>query len=186
MTTLAAKVYRNPHLLCLIVLVLLVGGLAAMAGLPRQEDPRLTNRFPLVLVLWPGAAAERMEALITEPLEEAIRSVAEVAVIEADSSPGIASISIELGDDVTDVDDANRRLRDRVESVLLPMGAQLTFDDERGAIAYSMVVAMTWQGAGDAPEALLTRQAEELAARLRRLPGSEQVQIWEVSKKKSA
>ena len=94
-----------------------------MMGLPRQEDPRLINRFPLVTVAWPGAASERVEALVTEPLEEAIRTVGDVATVEADSRPGFASLSIEISEAIIDVEDVNRQIRDKVEQIPLPLGA---------------------------------------------------------------
>lgn len=174
----SAATWRNRHLLWLSVIILIIGGLSALLGLPRQEDPRLTNRFPMVITTWPGASAERMEALVTRPLEEAVRTIAEVAVIQADSRPGVSSISIELGDDVTDVDKVNSRLRDRVSGVPLPAGATAEFDDERGAVAYSLIVALTWRGEGEPPMDLLGRLGETLAERLRHLSGSERVDTF--------
>lgn len=167
--------WKSPHLLWLGITVLLIGGISALMSLPRQEDPRLTNRFPMVITAWPSASAERIEALITRPLEEAIRTVSEVKTIEADSRPGISSISIELADHVTDVAEVNSRLRDRVSGVQLPPGVAADFDDERGAVAYSFVVALTWQGTEAEPLDLLARLGEDLAEQLRHLPGTERV-----------
>ena len=121
--------YRNAHLLFLTVVVLLAGGASAMFNLPRQEDPRLTNRFPFVLTTWPGASAERIEALVTEPLEDAIREIAEVGVIEADSRPGISSINIELADHVTNVEEVERAACATKLMCCCLMAATMLFED---------------------------------------------------------
>ena len=72
----ATALLRNPHLLVLVLVILFVGGFNALRSLPRLEDPRLTNRNPVVLTFLPGASAEQVEAQITEPLERELREVA--------------------------------------------------------------------------------------------------------------
>ena len=64
--------YRLPRLATLAILVILIGGVGAILMLGRQEDPTLVERYGYVLVTVPGADAERMEALVTEPLESAL------------------------------------------------------------------------------------------------------------------
>ncbi|MEM9598058.1 MAG: hypothetical protein AAGD06_27590, partial [Acidobacteriota bacterium] len=41
--------FRNGHLLTLTILVVLVAGASAFSSLPRLEDPRITNRNPLIV-----------------------------------------------------------------------------------------------------------------------------------------
>ena len=64
--------FRLPRLTILIMLVILIGGVGAMFSLGRQEDPSLIERYGFVLTTLPGADAERMEALVTEPVEAAL------------------------------------------------------------------------------------------------------------------
>ena len=66
---------RNVHLLVLTMVLAVVAGLAAYVGLPRLEDPRIVHRNPLVITAVPGASAERVEALVTEPLEEELQQI---------------------------------------------------------------------------------------------------------------
>lgn len=176
----AAALLRNPHLLVLVVLVLLVGGGVALTTMPRLEDPRLTNRNPLVLTFLPGADPEQVEAQVTEPLERALREVDEVKLIESTSSLGVSSIAIELADRVRDTAPVLADLRsalDRVERELPPGATRPWLDDQRGAAAYGVVVALRWRS--DAPPELgvLSRYADELADRLRNLPGTELVRV---------
>ena len=67
--------FDNRYLLTLAILVIVVAGVSALVNLPRLEDPRITNRFPLVITPVPGASAERVESLVTEKLEEAFEEI---------------------------------------------------------------------------------------------------------------
>lgn len=170
----------SPHLLGLSVALILVAGLAAWTSLPRIEDPRITTRNALVVTPLPGGDAERVESLVTKPLEDALREVAEVKTIESTSRAGISLISVELDDTVGP--DENQalfsKIRDRLaeaESLLPPEAGRPELDDMRGAVAYSLVAALTWRDASEPQMAVLDRLSLELADRLRNLPGTEQV-----------
>jgi multidrug efflux pump subunit AcrB len=173
---------RNRHLLVLAIILLLLSGFAAWTNLPRIEDPRVANRFALAITPYPGANAERVEALVTKKLEDAVREVPEVKNIDSTSSGNISSIAIELDDAVTAANNERifSELRDKLSeaAAALPPGAGPTvLDSERGALAYSLIVAVGWSHErGDAaPLGILDRLAESLAERLRNLPGTEKV-----------
>ena len=76
--------FRKPRLTVLVLGLILVAGLTALNSLPRQEDPALTERYGSVTVTLPGASAERVEALITEKLENALQEV-ESALVDIDA-----------------------------------------------------------------------------------------------------
>jgi multidrug efflux pump subunit AcrB len=176
----ARALLTNLHLLVLVVVVLFVGGANALMTLPRLEDPRLTNRNPLVLTFLPGASAEQIEAQVTEPLERALREVAEVKLIESTSSLGVSSIGVEMIDTVADPEPILAELRSaltRAERSLPPGTTRPFLDNERGATAFGIVFALRWRGPGEPDLALLSRHADELADRLRRVPGTEIVRV---------
>ena len=62
----ATLFFRLPRLTLLAIFLTLAAGLAALGVMGRQEDPSLTERFGVVVASFPGADAERMEALIVE------------------------------------------------------------------------------------------------------------------------
>lgn len=176
----ATALLRNPHLLVLVVVILFVGGANALRSLPRLEDPRLTNRNPLVLTFLPGASAEQVEAQVTEPIERELREIAEVKKIESTSSLGVSSIAIELADDVADPTPVLADLRsalDRSERRLPASATRPWLDDQRGAAAYGLIVALRWRAGATPDLALLDRYAAELADRLRRIDGTEIVRV---------
>ena len=61
--------YRNIRLLVLTIVMIVVWGFVSFQSLPRQEDPELVSRVAVVQTAYPGANAERVEALVTEVIE---------------------------------------------------------------------------------------------------------------------
>jgi len=177
---LVAPLLRNGYLLVLSIALILIAGFAAWSNLPRIEDPRITTRNATVITPLPGADAARVEALVTRKLEEALREVAEIKILESTSRAGVSLIAIELDDRVTAANNARifSRIRDKLadaERELPPEAGKPDLDDQRGATAYSLIAAVSWEGAGEPQLTILNRLAEELADRLRYLPGTEQV-----------
>jgi multidrug efflux pump subunit AcrB len=171
---------HNGHLLGLAAALILIAGLAAWGNLPRIEDPRITTRNALVVTLLPGGDAARVESLVTKKLEDALREVAEVKTLESTSRAGVSLISVELDDAIGG--DENQavfsKIRDRLAEAwaeLPPEAGRPELDDLRGAVAYSLIAAVAWDGRGEPPMAILDRLSLELADRLRNLPGTEQV-----------
>ena len=116
--------YNYPRLVILILMLIMAAGAAALQSMPRLEDPHLEGRFATVITRFPGASAERVEALVTEPIEKKLREVAEVNEIASVSRPGVSSITIELKDELTDTEPALSLLRDKLGEVTgLPEGA---------------------------------------------------------------
>lgn len=169
----------NSRLLILMLAVIIVSGLGALHTLPRTEDPRITNRFASILTAFPGASAERVEALISEKIETKIRKLPEIKLLTSTSRPGMSVIQVELKDDVMDGTPVWSRIRDLLGDIApeLPQGsAPPVLDDDRG-YAFSRIVALTWQGAGEPDQAILARYAKELLNRFRLIPGTDFVEI---------
>lgn len=175
------RLYNNGYLLSITIIVILVAGLAAMAGLPRIEDPRLTNRNPIVLTAFPGADADRVETLVTDPIEENLRSIPEIKELESTSRDGFSTIAIELTGDVgpNQNEEVFSKIRDRVAQTILPAGVlKPLVDDQRGAVAFTSIVTLSWEHDSPPRLGILRRHARELADRLRLLPGTELVRLY--------
>ncbi len=174
---------RNPYLLFMTIAVVFVAGLSALLSLPQLEDPRIVGRFPLVLAAFPGASAERVEALVAEPLENALDEIAEIKTIQSNSRAGFTTLSIELADSVTEAtnDDVFARVRTKIEEAALslpPGAAEPRVDDQLLPVAFTRIAALIWNGSGEAPMGVLSRRAEDLADALRAVPGTELVRVF--------
>jgi len=179
----ATLFFRNRYLLVLSIVVILVGGLSAVVSLPRLEDPRITNRNPLIITAVPGASAERVETLVTEVLEEALQEVGAIEDIESTSRAGVSIIAIELKAEVTAAENKAifSEIRDQISDALpsLPPEAGVPIiDDKRDPAAFTLIVAVRWTGDTPAQVGILNRLAEDLSDRLRNVGGTELVRLY--------
>ena len=160
----AAPFLKNPYLLWLTAAVLLVAGVSSLNALPRLEDPRITNRFPSIIAAFPGADAARVEALLTEPIEDALEEIPEIKSVVSESRAGVAAVTPELDDAVGERDSREifGRIRDRLAAVDLPPGAlRPDFEDLRGASTF---------GCSSSPSPTLPRPASRETTGVARLP----------------
>lgn len=169
----------NRRLLVMVVGLLIVSGLAAIQTLPRLEDPRITARNARVLAAYPGADPGQVEALVSRVLEDEIRTVPEVKVVSSISREGLSSISIELQDEVTEVDPVWSRVRDKLaeaQSDLPPEVRRPRLIDNR-FYAFSLVIALTPNSEGISPN-VLGRYAERLEERYRAMNGTDYTNLF--------
>ncbi|MGF1687448.1 efflux RND transporter permease subunit [Photobacterium japonica] len=173
-------IISNTRLLILTVGLLIVAGLSAISTLPRAEDPVIHNRFASVITHFPGATAERVEALITEKIETSLRELDEVHLLTSVSRPGISVIQIELKDAITDASPVWSQARDKLTDVevLLPQGASRPELDDDHGYAFTVITALSWQGNTEPDLLTLRRYAIELGNRLRNLSGVEFVDTY--------
>lgn len=174
--------YRNVRLLILTISVIIIWGITSFQALPRLEDPELVSRYAVVKTFWTGADAQRIEALVTEKIEDKIAEIEEVDNYESTSQAGNSIISVELLDRVkkSEVDLVWSRLRDKLREVRqdLPPGATDP-DLEKGEVrAYALITAITWEGTSDPNYAILDRKAKSLEDKLRALDGTEKVEVF--------
>ena len=171
--------YRNTRLLILTVILIFVWGLSSFQLLPRLEDPELTNRVATVTTLFPGADAARVESLVTEKIEEELQEIEEINTLTSTSRAGISLVTIELLDEITQVDEIWSRTRDKLNdvSVELPPGTTEPEFEEANLKAYAMIVALTWEQDNQPNYAILRRRAELLQDALRSIPGTEEVEL---------
>ena len=73
-----AKYLKNPRLLILILLVIILLGSYSYLNIPRRLNPEI--KIPLVIVstVLPGASPADIESLVTDPIEASFGSVADL------------------------------------------------------------------------------------------------------------
>ena len=108
-------ILSRPRLVLGVALLLSVAGAFAWVQMPREEDPRMAERFGLLAAPFPGAGAEQIERLVVTPLENQLAEVEEVDSVRVTIRAGIAILTIELGQDIDDTDTAWSRVEDAVE-----------------------------------------------------------------------
>ncbi len=171
--------YRNFRLLILTILLIVVWGMSAFFTLPRLEDPELVSRAAVIKTFFPGADAERVEALVTDRIEQELAEIEEINHYESTSTAGSSIINIELRDQVTEkeVDTIWSRIRDQIgqAATRLPEGTTEPELEELEVKAYALITALTWEREEPPNYAILNRLAESLEDELSGLPGTEEV-----------
>lgn len=174
--------YRKPRLLILSICLILVAGSAAFVVMPRMEDPLLTPRAASVTTQFPGATAERVEALVTEKIEKELEEIGEIKEVRSTSRSGVSFMQIELRDDITRATAPAiwSRIRDKVDdaALLMPPGARKPVFDEIDVKADALIVALRWDHSSKPSFSILRRLAKQLEEQLANLPGTEKTQIY--------
>ena len=177
--------FDNRRLLVLAICLILVGGLSSYVVLPRMEDPLMQQRAAIINTLYPGASAERVEALVTERLEEELQEIEEIKELRSSSRSGISTVTIELKDNVYQVDEVWSRVRDKIDDAepLLPAAASAPDFELMKFSAYASIVALVWDLPPESDSAgpnyaILRRQAETLEDRLRAIGGTRDVDFF--------
>eukprot|EP00903_Cladosiphon_okamuranus_P000983 g981.t1 len=146
-----------------------------------QEDPTITNIFASVTTVYPGADPARVEALVTEKIEEQLREVEEIDTIESTSGSSISIVQIELLDTLSEdvIEQAWSEIRDKLADAAreFPQGAGEPEFDTDGAGAFASISALV-PAHDTVSEAVLLRYAEALSDTLRNVPGTKQVEIF--------
>ncbi|MEZ4458397.1 MAG: efflux RND transporter permease subunit [bacterium] len=101
-----ANVLMSRRRLVLTTAILLaLAGLIAWFTMPREEDPRMKNRFGQIITVFPGADTLTMERLVVKPLDDHISEVAAVKHLTTIRQGVVISV-VELRDatDGNDID----------------------------------------------------------------------------------
>jgi multidrug efflux pump subunit AcrB len=164
-------------------MVLVVAGVSAINNIPRLEDPRIDNRNVLVITPYPGASSERVEALVTDVIEDEIRQLHEVKEINSTSRSGTSIVSLELQAwvDNSSNEQIFSKIRDGLNNAKLkfPQGAGDPFlDERRGATAFTLIVGLKSAPGYSTPLPMISRMAEHLSDQLRNVPGTELVRVY--------
>ena len=172
--------FTNIRLLILTIVLILGWGFSSYQGLPRQEDPELVARTAVVKTAFPGASAERVEALVTTVLEAELAEIEEIETLSSTSRVGFSSVSVELVDTVTEAQPIWSKVRDQMAdaAATFPAGAAAPTLEETNMKAYTLIASLTWTPATAPNYAVLRRYAEALAVIMRGVNGTEEVAFF--------
>ena len=115
--TLAEVSIRRPVFTIVISLLILLFGAVSVPQLGVREFPSVDPPTISITTSYPGAAAEIVQAQITEPIEEAVNTVAGIETLTSNSREGVSSISAEFSLD-TNIEAAASDVRDALARVV--------------------------------------------------------------------
>ena len=135
---------ENPAVVFLVMALFGAWGLYNYTGMSRREDPEIKVALALVITIYPGAGADKVEEQVTKKLEDAIESMSDLKSVQSTSRPNLSVVFVQVTYG-TDTDMAWQKLRSRVAEAKAGMpstvvGPQIwdSFGDTTG-----MIVAFT-------------------------------------------
>jgi len=125
MRWLTGSAARKPVAVFMLLLALLVLGYIAIINLKLDLLPNLNVPYAVVATLYPGAGAEEVELLVTDPIENAIKMVSGVKKITSTSSDNFSMIFVEF-EWGTQLNTAVSRIRMMIDTISsqLPTGVK--------------------------------------------------------------
>ncbi len=97
--------------------VLMVFGVAAFRDMPRREDPEIVIRTCVVTTRWPGASAEKVEELVTDPIETELSRIDVVEEIRSESRTGVSLVFVDIDERLVDIDQHFDEVRNKIDRV---------------------------------------------------------------------
>jgi multidrug efflux pump len=131
-----------------LLAIVVIAGLQIFKDMPRAYDPGFIIRTAQVVTHFPGASAERVEALVTSPIEEVVKEIPELDFVQSESRSGVSIVSVNIGEAYTDMRPIWDDLRRKVDNLptALPEGASdPQVNDDFGDV-YGIVVGLTGEG----------------------------------------
>jgi len=97
-----------------MLLVLFLGG-SAYISMPRENFPEIRETKIYISSVYPGNTAEDIEKLITDPLEDKLKTVSNVVEITSTSQEDYAMVVVEFDEDIS-VDKAKQKVKDEIDA----------------------------------------------------------------------
>ncbi len=174
--------FRNKRIFALSIFMIFSIGLATLTTIGRQEDPTITNIFATIITPYSGADPARVEALVTEKIEQELRKIPEINKINSTSRTGISVINVELSSFISNqkIEQIWSEIRDALSDAAkkFPAGVpEPVFDNDRNG-TFTVISALSPREGTTLNPAILGRYAEILQDRLRGVSGTKKVDLY--------
>ena len=131
-----AKQFINSPVTPLLMFAFLAVGILGLVFTPRQEDPKISVPMVDIYVQYPGASAEQVESLVTEPLERLMSELAGVRHVYSATQRGSSIVTVRFkvgqdhGESVVKVHDKIQSNLDKIPpGVSMPLVKPVSIDD---------------------------------------------------------
>ncbi|HLV70653.1 MAG TPA: efflux RND transporter permease subunit [Xanthomarina sp.] len=106
---------NNKTTMYVLILVIFYLGVAAFYEMPRESFPEVNETKIYVSSVYPGNTAEDVEKLITDPLEDELKTVSNVVEITSTSQEDFSMIIVEFDEHLT-VEQAKQKVKDEIDT----------------------------------------------------------------------
>lgn len=167
---------KNPVLINLIMIGVIIFGWLAMNRMPTELNPDISFNWVFINVPYPGASAKDIESLIVDPIESEISDVDKIDEIQSQSSEGMGFILVKFEDmSKTEFNQLYNNLQSEVNKVDLPKEAEKPIVDDFSSGDFVPVIDINM--GFQIPEANAQKIADELKKDIKDIAGVAKVQV---------
>ena len=112
---LSAWAINNKTTIYVVIIMILIIGYSAFQNMPREKFPEINETKIYVSSVYPGNTAEDIEKLITDPLENKLKTVSNVIEITSTSQEDYSMVVVEFDENIS-VDAAKQKVKDEIDS----------------------------------------------------------------------
>ncbi len=176
---LSALALRHRSVTLFAMVAIAAGGLWGYLSLGRAEDPSFAIKQMVIIADWPGASADEMARLVTDPIERKLEDLPYLDYTQSQTQPGHTVVTVSVRDDTPAamLPGLWYQTRKKIGDIrgALPDGIQgPTFNDEFGD-TYGLLYGLTGDGF-TLPE--LKHVAEDVREQLLPVPGVGKVALF--------
>ncbi len=106
---------NNKTTIYVLMVVILFLGISAFLSMPRENFPEIKETKIYISSLYPGNTAEDVEKLITDPLEDKLKTLSGVVEITSNSQEDYSMVIVEFDESIS-VAEAKQKVKDEVDS----------------------------------------------------------------------
>ncbi|MGK0254337.1 MAG: multidrug efflux pump [Mariniflexile sp.] len=106
---------NNKTTIYVLILLILVLGTGAYFSMPRENFPEIKETKIYISSIYPGNTAEDIEKLITDPIEDKLKTVSNVVEITSTSQEDYSIVVVEFDEDIS-VETAKQKVKDQIDS----------------------------------------------------------------------
>ncbi|MFD2822294.1 efflux RND transporter permease subunit [Lacinutrix iliipiscaria] len=106
---------NNKTTMYVLILVIFYLGISAFFSMPRENFPEVNETKIYVSSIFPGNTAEDIEKLVTDPLEDKLKTVSNVVEITSTSQEDYSMLVVEFDENIT-VDQAKQKVKDEIDT----------------------------------------------------------------------
>ena len=106
---------HNKTTIYVVMIMVLFLGISAYFNMPRESFPEVKETKIYISSLFPGNTAEDIEKLITDPLEDKLKTVSNMVEITSTSQEDYSMVIVEFDENIT-AEEAKQKVKDEVDS----------------------------------------------------------------------
>ena len=163
--------------------MILIGGIAAYRGMPRDYDPGFTVRNAQIITQFPGASPERVEQLVTDRIEKAVQEIPELDYVESESRTGLSVVQVTIKQAYKRMRPIFDKLRRKIEKIKVELPQQVRgpfVNDEFGDV-FGIVLGLRGEGFDYAE---IKETADRMRNELLRLADVAKVELYGVQEER--